>query len=378
MPEGHCRRGATSTPGRESRSRAASASAVATSRLHTVPVQTSQRPHGAADGSSSWRRRNTMRHSVVSRYSSIAFCSATRASAMRRCRSRSYDPFGAGADPAALDPLGGAVGVEHLEQHLQPGARQVDPRLDRRRGQRCLRQHGERLPHERLGRERERGEVRPDVAVLVAGQQHHLGPLDRTARPADLLVVRHRRGGRAEVHDEPEIGLVEPHAERARGDQRLHPVGQQIGLGGEPLLGLGLAGVGGDAVAALAQELRHVLGGLDRERVDDARAGQLGEPGREPARAARPACAASRPTGAGSPGRASRAGRAAAPEARPSCSVTSTTTRSFAVAVVASTGMPGGSSPISAAQPPVVGPEVVPPVGHAVRLVDHEHARRSP
>ena len=36
------------------------------------------------------------------------------------------------------------------------------------------------------------------------------------------------------------------------------------------------------------------------------------------------------------------------PEASPSCSVTSRTTRSFAVAVVASTGMPGGSSAISA------------------------------
>ena len=31
-----------------------------------------------------------MRHSAVSRYSSMAFCSATRASAIRRCRSRSY------------------------------------------------------------------------------------------------------------------------------------------------------------------------------------------------------------------------------------------------------------------------------------------------
>ena len=56
---------------------------MATSLLHTVPVQTSQRlPHGVADGSSSWRRRNTMRHSVVSRYSNMAL-PASRAH--RRC-----------------------------------------------------------------------------------------------------------------------------------------------------------------------------------------------------------------------------------------------------------------------------------------------------
>ena len=102
-------------------------------------------------------------------------------------------------------------------------------------------------------------------------------------------------------------------------------------------------------MAALAQELRHVLGGLDRERVDDARAGQLGEPGREPAEPLGRRAQLARPRGAGSPGRASRAGPRRLPGGEaPSCSVTSTTTRSFAVAVVASTGMPGGSSAISA------------------------------
>ena len=57
----------------------------------------------------------------------------------------------------------------------------------------------------------------------------------------------------------------------------------------------------------------------------------------------------------------------------PSWSATSVVTRSFAVAVVASTGHAVGQLGDERAQPPVVGPEVVPPVGDAVRLVDDEH-----
>ncbi len=57
----------------------------------------------------------------------------------------------------------------------------------------------------------------------------------------------------------------------------------------------------------------------------------------------------------------------------PSCSATSATTRSLAVAVVASTGVPSGRAQ-QLADAPVVGPEVVAPVGDAVRLVDHQQA----
>ena len=58
----------------------------------------------------------------------------------------------------------------------------------------------------------------------------------------------------------------------------------------------------------------------------------------------------------------------------PSCSATSATTRALAVAVVASTGTPGAQAGQSVAEPTVVGPEVVPPVGDAVRLVDDQQA----
>ena len=57
----------------------------------------------------------------------------------------------------------------------------------------------------------------------------------------------------------------------------------------------------------------------------------------------------------------------------PSCSATSLTTRSLAVAVQPSTGTRPDPKPADeAADPPVVGAEVVTPVGDAVHLVDHD------
>ena len=118
-----------------------------------------------------------------------------------------------------------------------------------------------------------------------AGQQDDLGAVERAAGPADLLVVGHRRGRGAQVHDETEVGLVEAHAQRAGGDQRLDPVGQQVALGGQALLRLGLAGVRGHRVPALAQELGHLRGRGHGERVDDPGPGQLVELGGEPTQA---------------------------------------------------------------------------------------------
>ncbi len=57
----------------------------------------------------------------------------------------------------------------------------------------------------------------------------------------------------------------------------------------------------------------------------------------------------------------------------PSCSATSLTTRSLAVAVQPSTGTtPDPKRGDEPADPPIVGPEVVTPVGDAVHLVDHD------
>ena len=122
-----------------------------------------------------------------------------------------------------LDALHRAVDVEHLEQQLEPGAAHVDHGLEGRGRQRPAGRR-ERVEHRGgllLARHRRGGEVAPDVAVLGPGQQQHVGALGGAAGAADLLVVGDGRRRRAEVHDEPEVGLVEAHAERAGRDQRL-------------------------------------------------------------------------------------------------------------------------------------------------------------
>lgn len=64
-PVGHILRGSNSTPGRPSSPRAVSSAVVETSAVNRVPAQLSQRPQGAASSSSSWRRRNSIRHPVA-------------------------------------------------------------------------------------------------------------------------------------------------------------------------------------------------------------------------------------------------------------------------------------------------------------------------
>ena len=95
------------------------------------------------------------------------------------------------------------------------------------------------------------------------------------------------------------------------------------------------------------------------------------QPGGAPRRAARArrGCRLSRSSGP-------RSTSGVRPPPVPSCSATSAVTRALAVAVVASTGTPRRQLGEQGAQPAVVGPEVVAPVGDAVRLVDHQQAGR--
>ncbi len=92
--------------------------------------------------------------------------------------------------------------------------------------------------------------------------------------------------------------------------------------------------------------------------------------------AARPGAAAPRPPGAGCVARQRAAIGAQRARARPtsSCSSTSATTRSLAVAVVHSTATPSGSASSMSLHAAVVGAEVVAPVRDAVRLVDDQQA----
>src|SRR5690606_4920946 len=67
------------------------------------------------------------------------------------------------------------------------------------------------------------------------------------------------------------------------GDQCLDFVGEECLLGGKPVGRIGAAGVGAHVVPVGSQVLGEVFGGGDRERVDDAAAGQPAEVCREPA-----------------------------------------------------------------------------------------------
>ena len=182
-------------------------------------------------------------------------------------------PRGAGGDPAALHAADRAVDVEHLEHRLEPGPLEVDLRLQRGGGLRALGgpEGAERGADLRLRGERLRPEPVPDRPVLVPGQQHDDGVVHATAGAAHLLVVGDGGGRGAEVHDEREVGLVEAHAERGRRDQGLDPVLLEVLLELLPLGGVGAPGVGGDREARAPELLGHLLGRGHGEAVDDAR-----------------------------------------------------------------------------------------------------------
>jgi hypothetical protein len=101
--------------------------------------------------------------------------------------------------------------------------------------------------------------IRP---VLGAAQEHDVGVLDAAPGAPDLLVVRDDGPGRLEVHDEPEVGLVVAHAQRARRDHGLHAVAEQPLLDGDALLGRDLAAVRLGA---------HAVGGQERGDVSASR-----------------------------------------------------------------------------------------------------------
>ena len=137
----------------------------------------------------------------------------------------------------------------------------------------------------------------------------------------------------------------------------------------------------GDGVAPLAQELAPPPRRRRRERVDDAGAGQRVELRREPAQPLR----GRRQLHDGQPQalavqRAAQHQRARPEPPRPNCSVTSTHHPVVGRGGGGEHRDAGGQLGDQRAQPPVVGTEVVAPVGHAVGLVDDEHpgARREP
>ena len=80
-----------------------------------------------------------------------------------------------------------------------------------------------------------------------------------------------------------EVRLVEAHAQRGRGHERLDLVVFQELFGPFAVSGIGAAGVGQHFVAGLGQEPGGVLGRGYGQRVDDAAARQIRQMGQQPA-----------------------------------------------------------------------------------------------
>ena len=148
---GHIFRGSTTTPGRDSRASASSSAgrhlgrhrepatvvaATAVGRLRVVELVT-QEPHPAPVGG------EVVEHRLLLALAGLGHPSVALLV---------VDPLPAGRLPAATDPAYGAVDVEHLEHRLQPGAVELDVRLQRGRAHRATLggQHLDGLPYQLL------------------------------------------------------------------------------------------------------------------------------------------------------------------------------------------------------------------------------------
>ena len=108
-----------------------------------------------------------------------------------------------------------------------------------------------------------------------------MGPVERTAGTADLLVVRHDRARCLVVDHEAEIRFVEAHPERGRRRQCLHAVlEQRLFKSLAPFSRL--SGVGFHRQPLRPEPFRHPIRIPDGERVDDPAAGQSGKLLRKP------------------------------------------------------------------------------------------------
>ena len=162
---------------------------------------------------------------------------------------------------------------------VDPAAQFGDGKAVRRAFERL--QH---LPGFVAGGKRAFDEIVDDPAVLFAAEQNPPGVFDPPAGAPDLLVIGHRRPGRLIVDDEAEVGLVETHAERGRGHERLDAVFDQRPL--QRLAPLSrLPRVGSDLQSPRPQPFGHPDGVADRQRIDDPAAGQPGQPFGEPGHA---------------------------------------------------------------------------------------------
>ena len=172
---------------------------------------------------------------------------------------------------------------------IQAGARGVQPGL----------QFGERQSVGRGGELRENSfdqrarrkssldEMIDDVAVATAAEQDCEGFRQRASGAAHLLIVMHDRAGELIVNHERQVGFIEAHAERGRGDKRLEFVAKEARF--KPLAQTGLseffiqpAPIRLGINAVFAQPGRHRARVTNRERVNHPAAGKPGQCVREP------------------------------------------------------------------------------------------------
>ena len=172
---------------------------------------------------------------------------------------------------------------------------------------------------------------------------------------------------------EAQVGLVEPHAQRAGGHQHLQLVREQRLLQADAVVVVGGAAVGLGLDALAAQERGHPLAVGDREHVDDARAVEPGDRLGEP----RHALGLAGHVGHGQ--RQALAVERAAVGAQRRAELVGDVGDHAVVrgGGGAEHGHVGGQRLEHAHDAPVVRTEVVAPVADAVRLVDHQQADRA-
>jgi hypothetical protein len=221
----------------------------------------------------------------------------------------------------------------------------------------------------RLGQLRAVDEVGDQALVGGGVEQRADGGRAVTAGAARLLVVLLGRGRDRPVHDRAHVGLVDAHAECGGRGDRLQLAGQELLERGRALVG-GQAGVVGRRADAIAEQVRgHLLAGLAAPAVDDGRKPLAVLQVRQ--QHARLACLAGHVQHLQE--------QVGAVEAGAGDHRVAQLQRGHDVAGHAWRGRRGqsqrrgGAEPLAhVRQPQVVGPEVVPPLRQAVRLVDRE------
>ena len=261
-------------------------------RGHEVRIHLTRQPASDAPGTASTTRRGRViqeRNEVFHEAALVRHVGLHLREFRAAGRLDALDP-GLVLDPESRRPTKSTaiardrtIDLQQLQRLLDPADPEIDGLLELRLGHRIDRLEGRQdLVHVHRRRKSRIHEVRSDGVVLAPTQKHAEGMIDGTTSAADLLVVRDRGAGPLVVDDESEIRLVEAHPQCHRRDKGLHIAGDEGVFERFALLGgeVGVVRAGIDPLAP--QERGDALGVRHREAVDDAAAGELRKLAREP------------------------------------------------------------------------------------------------